>query len=561
MADERDLSNKIADGLWGVTKAVGSKIGDAASSLGGQAVDFYNMSPEDQATALATGNGEAIMQKQQNAQDVSNLLNAQNPAPQLNTVTAQSPVDQLILNNAAMSGEASQSLSPAEATGVLSGVQAMQPSLNDQGNANQIAAPPQPAAAPVTAEQISSGGPGLSNPMNAAFGTQALGINQAAAAGQMKAVAENEFYKKSGELAKEAQDKTEALGNAFNLQYQEKMDDLTTAMKEYKELAGQKVVPAAFLARQDTSGALSTGISVALGAMAGALNGTNQNIGLEMINKAIDRDVAAQQYNLEQATRIKGNDISNQNSLLAKMKDKFTDDKSAILATKAVMTSMAMDKMNEKLTSKGGARDMGVQSQANMARAQLLEKKIGYEMQLKAAQESQFAKQEAMKNVNYYDMSNEQALQQFGKDADKYVRGYGMATDPQLAKDFIQKVKPMGDTIRKLKSTMSSIDNLSMFNPSDRGALEAIMTDLQLTLKDEENYKLGVLTGPDMELLQKVTGDPTSFNAITNLSTKSRLKQALKNVQEKMNNKVKNYGFELDKGPNAGVSNLVKPVK
>jgi hypothetical protein len=406
---------------------------------------------------------------------------------------------------------------------------------------------------PITQAAVS----GIVNPYAGSDATFRIGIQQAEAAGVAKLAAESAYFEQKAKYEQEKADEQQKLQETFDFNYQNKMDDYNQSIKDFRALAGEKIVPGAFLARQDTQGSLMTGLAVALGGIGGALQGTNKNIGLEMIEKAIDKDVAAQQYNLDYKYKIGKANVDDQSSLLNKMREKFGDDKAAIIATKNAMITMVHDKMNAKLTSDGGSLSLANKAQATTALAALQQRREQYEAQLKASMAQQFEKQQMLKGLDLDNLTNEQALAIYQKDADKYVRGYGLATDPQLAKDFIQKVKPMGDTIRKLKSSMANIDNLNPLFPKDHAALKAIMADLQLTLKDEENYKLGVLAGLDLNILKEVTGDPTSLNPFVNFSTKAKLKETLKNVEEKMNNKIENYGFDPKKRK-GNVDSLVK---
>lgn len=510
----------------------------------------------------------------QNNNNTSSLLNAASPTPLMqdnNPSGYTSALDaaakagsieptQLAVNSMAMEKlkTSGAPLTPEEQVVGLSGIGAMPVPANLQGTGAAIATPQ--ASQPVQAAQPSSL-PGAIDPFAGSNALAIRGIQSAAKAGAESAAAEHAYFQKKADFEAEAADKQQKLQEAFDFKYQEKLDDYDQAVKEYKNLAGEKIVPAAFLARQDTTGSLMTGLAVALGGIGGALQGTNKNIGLEMIEKAIDRDVAAQQYNLEFKQKIGAQDLQNQQSLLSKMREKFGDDKSAVLATKLAMTELVQSKMNQELTKKGGARDLAVQAQAQTAMAQIVQRKEAYAAQLKAAQAAQYEKQQMMSSGNYYDMSNEQALAQFGKDADKYVRGYGMATDPQLAKDFIQKVKPAEATIQKIKDVLAFTKGKSFnkLSPEDRATMGTMLTDLQLDLKSESAYALGVLTGPDMELLNKITGDPNSFNPLMN--SQSRLEQLIKISQKKFDSKVKAYGFDPKSSRPGSIDSLVKPVK
>lgn len=562
MADEiqKPFLDKVSDGL----STLGTSISNGVSSFMDKRAqgqeDLANLSDADRASVIAGDNSP--LYKQQNFASTMANMNAQNPTPindqvgipSVSQAATFNPND-MLLNAGALQNQGP--LNPIQQDVFLGGPQYAPIDPNLQGTGQSIANPATPSqpAAPETSQTVSNQSSRFANPFGGSDSLAMKGINQAEQAGQLKAVAEHAYYQKKADTEQESMDKQQKLQETFEFNYQQKMDDYTQSIKDFRALAGDKVVPGAFLARQDTQGSLMTGLAIALGGIGGALQGTNKNIGLEMIEKAIDKDVAAQQFNMDYKYKVGKANVDDQASMLSKMREKFGDDKSAILATKLGMLSMVEDKMNAQLTAKGGARDLAVSSQANSAKAQIMQRREQMEMQLRASQAQQFEKQQMMQGLDPDNLSNEQALALYGKDADKYVRGYGMSTDPQLAKDFIQKVKPMGDTVRKLKDTITQVDKLNKWNFNDRQALESIMTDLQLTLKDEENYKLGVLTGPDMDLLQKITGDPTSLSPIVN--TKVRLQQALKNIENKMNNKIENYGFDPKKRK-GNVDSLVK---
>lgn len=560
MADEtqKPFLDKVSDGLYGVGEKISTGFENFVDKSAAGQDQLASLSDADRAL-VASGDTRPLLQAQ-NFQDIQSTLSAQNPAPLVPSgdLDAQdnisNAVPQLLQNTAVLSQNKGRPLSEGSAKLAAQGTPIVSQDLQGTSASVSTTTPTtEQQSASTQASQIS----GIQDPFAVSNATKIAGISNAEEAGVKAAAAEHTYFTQKAKFEEDAANDLKLAQEKFEFNYQEKMDDYEQSVREYKQLAGEKIIPNAFLARQDTAGSLMTGLAVALGGIGGALQGTNKNIGLEMIEKAIDRDVAAQQYNLEHKTKIGAKSIDIQDSLLAKMRAKFQDDKSAILATKAAMTEMVQSKMNQKLTEKGGARDLNSKAQAQLAMGQILEKKEMYLAQLKAAEAERAAKLESMRGVDYYDMTNEQALQHFGEKANMYVRGYGMSTDPQLAKDFIQKVKPMGDTVRKLKNTMAQIDNLSKFNPKDRAAMQSIMRDLQLTLKDEQNYKLGVLTGPDMSLLEEITGDPNSFNPMMN--SKERLKQALKNISDKMDNQISNYGFDPSRKPKS-VDMFVKPL-
>jgi hypothetical protein len=506
MADERDLSNKLADGLWSVGKSVGSKIGDAAKNLGSQAVDLYNMSPEDQAAAIATGDGESILEAQDNFQDVQSTLNAQNPTPTPNTfmVDEMNPVAQLNANTAAFQAE--RPLSADDAVAASKGIVPVPEAY--KGTAASVAAPQAQQleqVAPPSAAQL----PAAIDPFAGSNALAIQGIRSAEKAGAEAAAAEHAYFQKKADAEALAMDKQEKLQEAFEFKFQEKLDGYEQSVREFKDLAGEKIVPGAFLARQDTQGSLMTGLAIALGGIGGALQGTNKNIGLEMIEKAIDRDVAAQQFNAEYKYKVKGQDLQNQNSLLNKMREKFGDDKSAILATKAAMLDMVQSKMNMELTKKGGARDLNVQAQAQTAMAQIVQRKELYTAQLKAEQAKQYEQQQMFAGKDKNNLSPEEAVSLYGdKLSQQYVSGFGLARSKEDKKKFQEEYGDSKNSLDALKTIISA--DINKLSPDDRARLG---TELSLLTGKMRLAVLGpgAMTEAEYDRLRDALGDPTKI--------------------------------------------------
>lgn len=75
--------------------------------------------------------------------------------------------------------------------------------------------------------------------------------------------------------------------------------------------------------------------------------------------------------------------------------------------------------------------------------------------------------------------------------------------------------------------------------------MASLATEIQLLSKGPEMYELGVLAGPDLTLLQKITADPESISSLFTRD-KTRLKQIdsqIKSVQEKLKSTAKSMGY------------------
>lgn len=76
--------------------------------------------------------------------------------------------------------------------------------------------------------------------------------------------------------------------------------------------------------------------------------------------------------------------------------------------------------------------------------------------------------------------------------------------------------------------------------------MESLATEIQLLSKNEEMYNLGVLTGPDMALLTKITADPASMASFFTWDS-TRQKQIdtqLKSIEDKLAASAKSMGYQ-----------------
>ena len=84
---------------------------------------------------------------------------------------------------------------------------------------------------------------------------------------------------------------------------------------------------------------------------------------------------------------------------------------------------------------------------------------------------------------------------------------------------------------------------------SRKAALQTELRQLQAILKSEKFINLGVLTGPDLDFLDDITGDPTRFTELINIfggeeRVKTRLESLIKNTRRQTNDKLNARGFE-----------------
>lgn len=120
------------------------------------------------------------------------------------------------------------------------------------------------------------------------------------------------------------------------------------------------------------------------------------------------------------------------------------------------------------------------------------------------------------------------------------------------------EVRRLRDASTEAVALNSSIDSLAKaierngieLNPRHPayGDMQARLADLQLTMKGPALYQLGVLAGPDMAILNTLTGDPTSLRGAFKgtADALARLKVAKERAQAKLDAKMSG-GYERQK--------------
>lgn len=108
---------------------------------------------------------------------------------------------------------------------------------------------------------------------------------------------------------------------------------------------------------------VSAGIGIALGAMAQAW-GAGDNVGIRIVNKAIDDSIAEQKANIEN----KRASAQAQSSILGQMRETFGDQRTAELATKQILLENAMAQIEAR---KAGNASGAIKAKADQAVADL----------------------------------------------------------------------------------------------------------------------------------------------------------------------------------------------
>lgn len=138
------------------------------------------------------------------------------------------------------------------------------------------------------------------------------------------------------------------------------------------------------------------------------------------------------------------------------------------------------------------------------------------------------------------------------------VPGYERTGEVLQKPEEAQKLRKATASAEQLQSKLSRLRDLvkqeGSFEYGGTGGaeMESLATEIQLLAKGEDMYQLGVLTGPDMSLLQKITADPASLNSLFTRD-KTRLKQIdtqMKSIQDKLGSVTRASGYR----PKAGAA-------
>lgn len=134
----------------------------------------------------------------------------------------------------------------------------------------------------------------------------------------------------------------------------------------------------------------------------------------------------------------------------------------------------------------------------------------------------------------------------------------GWKRDPNVRMDDAE-VRQLRDAKAETESLDASIGNLEAaikkhgieLNPRSPGYSEisSLMSDVKLKMKGPAAYQLGVLAGPDMAILDSLTGDPTSLRGAFRGTEDAlvRLQTARKSAQDRLNSKAASRGYKSAK--------------
>jgi hypothetical protein len=282
-----------------------------------------------------------------------------------------------------------------------------------------------------------------------------------------------------------------------------------------KKAADGKVTP--FWDKASTEQKVGAGLAMALGAFGSSFS-KGPNYAMQIIDKAIDDDIKAQMANIDQNNKA----FSNQREHIGELKSIYRDRTDMA----AALRSMAYDKVENQLMS------IASKNKELMALP-------AFQQQLAKIQENKIATQMSLSKSRADTMKLEREAS--GQTPENFIPGYGYAPSKKVAEDGMalnQITTEMLGDLAELKR-MREAWGKNALNPDEVGRAKAIATNLIFNLKSDSMAKLGVLAGPDLDLLTTII----PMNPMGPGFVMSKLNQAEQIIKNKRDAFYKSRGF------------------
>jgi hypothetical protein len=253
-----------------------------------------------------------------------------------------------------------------------------------------------------------------------------------------------------------------------------------------------------------------------------------------MINTAVDRDIEAQKEAINQK---RDNAATARNQYEELIRTGLNPEQATLalgyLQKKAFLDAVEMTEANTKL---GGLATATAKTKIGIGEAAFkdlaaLQQSVGDEVTLKhvpgsagraagfvpvsADEVGEYLKlKQAGANLESTQLGNQQTAGKLtdGGELALYWEGQPIG-NAKTKQEAIELRKRLGETehiTRSIERIVQMAPEWSSYSPADRAKAKAEMTDLRLRMKGEAGYGLGVLAGPDLDLLIDALPDPNS---------------------------------------------------
>lgn len=252
--------------------------------------------------------------------------------------------------------------------------------------------------------------------------------------------------------------------------------------KMQSDIASTKITPKDMFADKSTGEKILGYTALILG----GFGGDGGNAAVDVLDKAIDRDIEAQKANYN----VKKQGFEQKQSIYGQMMDKFKSDGAARAASKIDLYKKAEMKLAQL-----GARYTDAETEGKV------QEQLGKLRLLQDQAQSQFLNS-LMNDDPYKNMDKDQR--------DRLVPGYGLAANPDLAKQAVAATTMADNTISNINTILEKAKKAGRF---DTGANSEISGLVQLLRSESREAVLGpgTVQAAERELLEDLIKDPGAF--------------------------------------------------
>lgn len=332
---------------------------------------------------------------------------------------------------------------------------------------------------------------------------------------------------------------SQALGQSLQFQQDlmnhanQKMADNETEYNNFiHDIQNQHIDPSHYMKSLGVAGNIATGIGLILGGMGAGVTG-GENPALSMLNKNIDRDIAAQQAELGKK----------ENLLSANMKH-FGNIRDATAMTQAMQAGIVINQLKQ---AEANAKDPIAKARAQQAAGQLYMDKVAPNLRTVAMNQTLMAGMQGTGNDTDKAAQMIQTYRLMGREQEakaleeRVIPGVGIAQVPvpREARDTIiakQQLDRMGKDFYNWASQHSGSVNPSVVNEGKTKAAE-----LQSLYRNSING--GVFKKGEQEFIDNIIdSDPTKF--FNSIRVLPKLGEVIKNNQSQLDTLKNGYGLK-----------------
>ena len=339
--------------------------------------------------------------------------------------------------------------------------------------------------------------------------------NQMMQAAAMQGVAHQTAYEEIGKANDQINKDYFEKSEAAKQRYQDQANKVAEVANKVSEAA--QINPNRFWADKGTGEKIAAAISIGLGALGGALQGTGKNAALDIMDRAVDRDIMAQ----EKALMQNKDSLAVQQSLLGMYHQQVGDMDAARSLAKADAIQSIQYGLNAQMA--------GVQSKEALAKAQMMQGELkNAQGQYIAAAQQRLAQLSQQQNM-YSGQGDINPVSVPKEDRDLLVNVGGrnmMARSPGAATEVREKVTSIDSYQQQGRELIKLLDEKSTLGakfPTELNERIKTISGNMAVVYGKSNG-MGAYDKGTEQAIATIQGDPSSFMKGNNMA---KIKESL----------------------------------